>query len=49
MSISINQWCVDIGLFYGHVYGHIRIKLRIASCKLKVTITMLCFFAAFAF
>ena len=38
-----------IGLFHGQVYGHIRIKLSIDSCDLKVAIVMLCFFAAFAF
>ena len=38
MSISIDQWRASIGLFYDHVYGHIRI-----------VIIVLCFFAAFAF
>ena len=49
MSVSIDQWRVSIGLFYGEVYGHIRIKLSIGSCDLKVIIIMLCFYAAFAF
>ena len=49
MSISIDQWHASIGLFYGQVYGHIRIKLSIGSCDLKVVIIMLCCFAAFAF
>ena len=49
MSISIDQWRASIGLFYGQVYKHIRIKLSIGSCNLKVVIIMLCFFAAFAF
>ena len=47
MSISTDQWRASIGLFYGQVYGHIRIKLSIGSCDLKFI--MLCFFAAFAF
>ena len=49
MSISTDQWHASIGLFYGQVYGHIRIKLSIGKCDLKVVIVMLCFFAAFAF
>ena len=49
MSISTDQWRASIGLFYGQVYGHIRIKLSIGKCDLKVVIVMLCFFAAFAF
>ena len=47
MSISTDQWHASIGLFYGQVYGHIRIKLSIGNCDLKFI--MLCFFAAFAF
>ena len=48
MSISIDQWRASIGLLYGQVYGHLRIKLSIGGCDLKVVIIMLCFFAAFA-
>ena len=49
ISISTDQWCASIGLFYGQVYGHIRIKLSIGSCDLTAVIAMLCSFAAFAF
>ena len=49
MSISTDQWRASIGLFFGQVYGHIKIKLSIDSCDLKVVIVMLCFFEAFAF
>ena len=49
MSISTDQWRASIGLFFGQVYGHIKIKLSIDSCDLKVVIVMLCIFAAFAF
>ena len=49
MLTSTDQWRAGIGLFYGQAYGHIRIKLSIGSCDLKVVIVMLCFFAAFAF
>ena len=48
MSIITGQWHASIVLFYGLVYGHIRIKLSIGSCDLKVVV-MSCFFAAFAF
>ena len=43
MLISTDQWRAGIGLFYGQAYGHIRIKLSIGSCDLKVVIAMLCF------
>ena len=49
MSISTDQWRSSIDLFYGQVYGHIRIKLSIGKCDLKVVIVMLCYIAAFAF
>ena len=49
MSISTDQWRASIGLFFGQVYGHVKIKLSIDSCDLKVVIVMLCFFAAYAF
>ena len=45
----INSVQVYIGLCYGQVYGHIRIKLSIGCCDLKVVIIILCSFAAFAF
>ena len=48
MSISIDQWSANTGLFLGQVYGHISIKLSIGGWDLKVLIIML-FFAAFAF
>ena len=43
MLISTDQWRAGIGLFYGQAYEHIRIKLSIGSCDLKVVIAMLCF------
>ena len=49
MSISIDQSRAKVGLFHGQVYGHIRIKLSIGFCDLKVVIIMLCFFSAFTF
>ena len=49
MSISTVEWRASIGLFFGQVYGHVKIKLSIDSCDLKVVIVMLCFFAAYAF
>ena len=49
MSISIDQSRAKIGLFHGQVYRHIRIKLSIGFCDLKVVIIVLCFFAAFTF
>ena len=49
MSISTDQWHASIGIFHGQVYGHIRIKLSIGICDLKIVIVMLCFFAAFTF
>ena len=35
MSISIDQWCASIGLFYGQVYGHFSIKLGRGCCVSK--------------
>ena len=32
MSVSIDQWCGSIGLFYGQVYEHFSIKLCIGCC-----------------
>ena len=49
MLTSTDQWRAGIGLFYGQAYGHIRIKLSIGSCDLKVVIVMLCFFCSFCF
>ena len=50
MSISINQRRVNIGLFYGQVYGHISIKLRIGCCDLQAVIIVMlsCSFFFFA-
>ena len=48
MSISIDQWCTSIGLFYGQVYGHVSIKL--SRCyNFKMVAFTLCFYAVFAF
>ena len=42
MSISIDQWRASIGLFCDQVYGHIKIKLSVDCCDLKVFIIMSC-------
>ena len=46
MSISIDQWHASVGFFYSQVYGHIRIKLSIGSCDLKV-VMLFCSFSFF--
>ena len=45
MSIRIDQWHASIGLLCGLVYKHIRMKLSIGCCGLKVVIIMLFFFS----
>ena len=49
MSISIDQLCSSIGLWYDQVYGHFSIKLGRGCCDLKMVSFILCFFAVFAF
>ena len=49
MSVSIDQWRASIGLFYGHVYGHLSIKLGRGCCDFKMVGFILCIFAVYAF